>query len=95
MLQSDILLSIVVAECGVESVMDNAYIVSKFEQYKLELNEDKCHQMHVGKSIQNCPTLKSHDEEMDVVLLEKYLGDIVTFDLFIYLFYFQFCEHVS
>ena len=69
-----------VAECGVDSVMDNAYIVAKFEQLKLELNGSKCHQMHVGKGDVNCPTLKSHNDDMDVVLEEKYLGDIVTCD---------------
>ena len=36
--------------------------------------------MHVGKEDQNCPTLKAHDDKMDVVLQEKYLGDIVTSD---------------
>lgn len=69
-----------VAECGIDSVVDNAYIVAKFEQLKLQLNESKCHQMHVGKRSNFCPTLKAHNTEMDVVLEEKYLGDIVTCD---------------
>ena len=62
-----------VAVCGVDSVADNAYIVAKFEQVTLELNSGKCHQMHVGKENKYCPTLTAHEEEMDVVLSEKYL----------------------
>ena len=69
-----------VAECGLESLMDNAYIVAKFEQLKLELNQDKCHKMHVGRSNVHCPTLKAHNKDMNIVLDDKYLGDIVSSD---------------
>ena len=69
-----------VSECGLDSLIDNAFIVGKFEQFKLELNGKKCHKMHVGKENVFCPTLKAHEVEMDPVLEEKYLGDIVSYD---------------
>ena len=61
-----------VQECGV--------IVAKFEQDNLGFKGDKCHKIHVSKSNEHCPTLRAHQEEMEVVLKEKYLGDIVTSD---------------
>ena len=45
-----------IQECGTKSIEDNAFIVSKFEHDKLELNGDKCHKIHVGKENKFCPT---------------------------------------
>ena len=67
-----------VQECGIKSVEDNAYIVARFEQDKLELNRDKCRQIHVGKNQSQCSTLRAHEDKIKIVLEEKYLGDIVT-----------------
>ena len=69
-----------ISECGVDTVIDNAYINAKMEQTKLQLNCDKCHKIHVGKTDLNCPILTVHDQIMDEVLEEKYLGDLVTKD---------------
>ena len=67
-----------VAKCGIESIEVNAYINAKIELKKLTLNSDKCHKIHVGKCNPFCPTLKAHNDDMEEVIDEKYLGDIVT-----------------
>ena len=33
---------------GNDSVITNAYIVTQIETKKLDLNEEKCHKMHIG-----------------------------------------------
>ena len=72
----DDLLSIV--DCGCKSVETNSFINSQFELKNLNLNKDKCHQLHIGKSNENCPKLKAHQDEMIRVCKDKYLGDIVS-----------------
>ena len=69
-----------ISECGINAVKDNAYIDSKFEQNKLLANASKCHKMHVGKASKFCPVLTVHDEKMDTVDSEKYVGDLVSND---------------
>ena len=67
-----------IAKCGTKSVETNAYINTQFEMKNLHLNEDKCHQIHIGKQNENCPSLKVHDSEMKKVDQDKYLGDIIS-----------------
>ena len=51
----DDLLSI--AECGVESVMSNAFLNSKTNVKKLQFGGDKCFKLHIGKKKHICPEL--------------------------------------
>ena len=54
-------------------------IINKFmELKKLELSEDKCKRLHIGKQHNECPNLKVHDEPMKDSVEEKYLGDKLT-----------------
>jgi hypothetical protein len=69
-----------ISECGINAVKDNAYIDSKFEQNKLLANAGKCHKMHVGKASKFCPVLSVHDQNMDAVNNEKYVGDLLSND---------------
>ena len=47
---------------------------------KLQLSQEKCFKMHVGKTTSECPILKVDGKEMNLVERETYLGDIVTSD---------------
>ena len=64
------------SKCGNDSVITNAYIVTQIETKKLDLNEEKCHQMHIGcnDNIDFCPQLKTHGEVMIKTDSESYLG---------------------
>ena len=66
--------------CGVDSVKDNAFVNARIEQDKLSFNMTKCHHMHAGKKSRLCPALKAHDSLMDMVLEEKYVGDVLSAD---------------
>ena len=70
-----------IAKCGAKSVATNAYINSKFEAKKLTLNETKCKKIHVGKLNSDvCPDLNAHEETIETVLHEKYIGDVIATD---------------
>ena len=51
----------------------NNFISSK----KLQLNPDKCSQIHIGKKSTKCPDLKVQNKPMKKADQEKYLGDII------------------
>ena len=38
-----------ISQCGIDSTINNSYLVTKIEGKKLQLNEDKCKHMHVGE----------------------------------------------
>ena len=40
----------------------------------------KCHQIHIGKSDNMCPTLKAHDIDIEKVTEDTYVGDVVSND---------------
>ena len=67
-----------ISKCGIDSVMTNAYVNSKFEMMKLKLNESKCKQIHIGKNEKYCPTLHTSESEMIKDVFDKYLGDIIS-----------------
>ena len=67
-----------VSVCGTPSVKDNAYINAKFEQGKQQLNENKCHKIHMGKPSKFCPILKAHEKSITNVKSERYVGDIIS-----------------
>ena len=62
-----------IAECGCKSVEVNSFINAQFEMKNLNLNKDKCHQIHIGKQNEYCPSLKAHEYEMKKVNKDKYL----------------------
>ena len=67
-----------IVECGCKSVETNSFINAQFEMKNLHLNKDKCHQIHIGKPNTNCPTLKAHDNSIENVNQDKYLGEIIS-----------------
>ena len=70
-----------ISECGVQSVIDNAYVNAHIEMNKLQFNKKKCHQLHIGKVNPNCPKLFAHNETIKKVNEDKYLGDQISYDL--------------
>ena len=69
-----------ISVCGTPAVVDNAYINARIEQSKQLFNGSKCHSLHAGKRSRPCSTLNAHDEKIEAVDKEKYVGDIITSD---------------
>ena len=68
-----------VGHCGSDSIKLNSIIQSKMDTKKLELGNDKCFQIHVGKTAtKTCPQLNVYQNAMKKASSEKYLGDIIT-----------------
>ena len=67
-----------VSKCGEKSIKINAVIQAKVENMQLELGQNKCFQMHVGKLKNSCSKLSIHGNEMQRTQKEKYLGNILT-----------------
>ena len=68
-----------IAHCGTDSAKVNSIIQSKMATKKLELGQEKCFQIHIGKeSTSTCPQLNVHKDIMKTTSSEKYLGDILT-----------------
>ena len=67
-------------KCSQDSIVANAKVNSFMETKKLELNDKKCHKMHIGKNNKNCLSLNVHESKMESSSQEKYLGDILTDD---------------
>ena len=53
--------------CGVDSVLMNSYINAKTRTKKLQFGVSKCHQLHVGKKSNVCPTLMIDNWELKKV----------------------------
>ena len=68
---------LVVAKCGIDSIKVNAYVNARFEEKRLELNENKCVRVQTVKKSDFCPELQAHGENMKNVEETKYIGDIV------------------
>ena len=70
-----------IAKCGTESIKLNSIIESKISTKRLEMEHNKCFQIHVGtKSSEMCPELSVHNKAMKNSSSETYLGDILTND---------------
>ena len=67
-----------VARCGDDSIILNSIVNSKIESKKLKFNLKKCVVMHVGPNTADCPKLKVHETEMQLVETQKYLGDVIS-----------------
>ena len=46
-----------ISECGIESVILNAYMNAKSNTKKFQFGKEKCHKLHVGCKNENCPEL--------------------------------------
>ena len=69
-----------VNKCSNPVVMSNATVKKFMELNKLKLSGTKCHRMHIGKKVKECPELYIHEQKMETSAKEKYLGDIITSD---------------
>ena len=65
------------SKCGATSLAMNATVNAFITSKKLELNKNKCSQIHIGKKSNLCPKLKVHNGEMKKADQEKYLGDVI------------------
>ena len=64
-----------VQKFGTKSINLNGAINTFMEAEKLTLSQMKCHQIHNGRNVENCPQLMVHKENMNKSDTEKYLGD--------------------
>jgi hypothetical protein len=64
-----------IQKCSRKSQRLNGVINTFIELEKLTLSEKKCHNVHVGKSKDECPDLKVHGKRMTNSKQETYLGD--------------------
>ena len=53
-----------IQKCSAKSRRLNNVINTFIELEKLTLSQKKCHIVHVGKNLQNCPDLKVHGKKM-------------------------------
>lgn len=51
-------------KCNQDAIIANAKVNSFMESKKLEVNDKKCHKMHLGKVNKNCPSLSVHSSKM-------------------------------
>ena len=64
-----------IQKCSDKSRKLNNAINTFIELEKLTLSQKKCHTVHVGNNLQNCPDLKVHGNKMENSKQETYLGD--------------------
>ena len=75
-----------VSKCGLSSVIMSSYINTKIEMKNLLFHKSnkekksKCHYMHIGQKDLNCSIPKVHDENMEEVYEDVYLGDLISSD---------------
>ena len=63
---------------SVENSQDmNKLINTFFEHKKLKLSSKKSYRIHIGKGHKNCPDFKVHEDQINEVDKEKYLGDVI------------------
>ena len=67
-----------IARCGIDSIKTNAIINAKIMSKKLEFGPTKCFNIHVGKNIEQCCSLKVHETIMNKKDHETYLGDVIS-----------------
>jgi hypothetical protein len=67
-----------IARCGIDSIKTNAIINAKILSKKLEFGPTKCFNIHVGKNIEQCCSLKVHETIMNKKDHETYLGDVIS-----------------
>ena len=74
------------APCGFKSLALNTFITTQIEMKRLKFHtpdaegKTKCHKIHVGKRVENCPSLEVHGTPMQTVFSDVYLGDEISAD---------------
>ena len=68
------------SKCGLSSIKLNAFLNTKIQTRRLWYGEKKCHQIHAGENNIFCPTLNVHENVMEKVNSDKYLGDVISSD---------------
>ena len=66
-----------VQRCSSKSLKINTAINTFIDLEKLTLSKSKCHNIHVGSKVRNCPSLKVQEKKMENSKKETYLGDII------------------
>ena len=66
-----------ITKCSLTSVTMNATVNAFIENKKLQLSQEKCSVIHVGKLHKNCHELKIHGKKMHQADTTKYLGDTI------------------
>ena len=56
-----------ISECGIKSVLMNAFINAKTNAKKLQFGVSKCHKMHIGQKRSFCPSLKIDNWDFKLV----------------------------
>ena len=56
-----------ISECGIKSVLMNAFINAKTNMKKLQFGVTKCHKMHIGAKRSYCPELKVDNWDVKLV----------------------------
>ena len=75
-----------ISKCGSESLNLNIFINTQIELKRLRFHvtdkkgKSKCHKIHIGRSLDTCPSLKVHGTCMLEVSEDKYIGDILNLD---------------
>ena len=49
-------------------------------RFGIKSGKAKCHQIHIGKTKNDCPTLKAHNVDIEKVTEDTYVGDVVSND---------------
>ena len=63
---------------SVENSQDmNKLINTFFEHKKLKLSSKKSYRIHIGKGHENCPDFKVHEDQINEIDKEKYLGNVI------------------
>ena len=68
------------SKCGVQAIVNNAFINAQIEMKKLKFSPLKCHALHVRVNSNNCPQLKAHSSNIKRESSAVYLGDKIRFD---------------
>ena len=66
-----------IQRCSSKSLQINSAINTFIDLEKLTLSKTKCHNIHIGKQMKECPSLKVDGHTMENSDRETYLGDII------------------
>ena len=69
-----------VSYCSISSLKVNNMIEAKILAKNLNLGQEKCSIMHIGKKVSECKQLTVNNLPMNTSSKEKYLGNIITSD---------------
>ena len=64
-----------IQKCSPQTVQLNSVVNTFMELEKLQLNQKKCHKIHIGKNSSCCQDLKIHGQPMKEATSDTYLGD--------------------